>query len=591
LRIQRQKGEKPVPIPWGLLRRTLRLLTEHRATLVVAVLTTAATAILWFAWPFMFRELTDAAIAGQTERFLPLIAISFAAVLLESASKFAKGLSAAKLAAFAIRDMRTRLTSHIQRLPMLRLEAYHSGDLVSRLNNDLDQTAALFRRAPDYVYYPLHLVIGLAFMIWISPILTLVVCASMPISVFIFERFVRPMQKHSGERMKALAAVNASLTDAIRGGAIVRAFGLRRILGERFRAQAEDVERHDFRNQARNILSFLPFLALRYIPQLLVPIYGGLLAFRGAISVGDLLAVNLLIWTIFEPLEAFLAWIREVRQAAPALERTYELLDAPPEREGGTQIGPSAGDPIVFDRVAFSYNGNGRVLDGTTFRVEDGESVALVGPSGCGKTTMLRALCGFVEPDEGEVRLFGTALGEADLRSARASISWMAQDPFLFPISIEENIAYGRPDATHEEIVAAARTAHAHAFISSLDEGYATNAGELGGRLSVGQRQRICLARTILKDAPILLLDEPTAALDTESETVILDALERWMRTKTTLLVSHRISTLRGVDRILLVNEGRIEASGGHDELMARAPLYRQLAERQVLRDGNGGRP
>lgn len=566
------------------------MLLLHRRTLTVAVASTAATAILWFAWPYMFRALTDAAIAGQIGRFLPLISVSFAAVLLEAWSEYVRGISVARLAAYAVRDMRDRLTAHIQRLPMLTLEAYHSGDLVSRFNHDLDQTAALYHRAPDYVHRPLRLMIGLAFMIWISPILTLVICASMPVSVFVFERFVRPMQKHSGDKMKALAAANASFTDAIRGAAVVRAFGLQRILGDRFRRQIDDVERHDLKNQIRNNLSFIPFLALRYIPQLIVPIYGGLLAFRGQISVGDLLAVNWLIWTIFEPLEAFLAWIREVRQASPALKRTFELLDSPVERTGGRQIAPSAGDPIAFDEVTFSYNGNGRVLDGASFSVRAGESVALVGPSGCGKTTLLKAVCGFIEPDAGEIRLFGTALRESDPASARRHISWMTQDPFLFPMSIEENIAQGRPGSTRAAVVAAAEAAHAGPFIASLRDGYATNVGELGSRLSVGQKQRICLARAILKDAPILLLDEPTAALDAESETAILEALEELMRDKTTIVVSHRISTLRNADRILLLDGGRIRASGTHDELMGNSPAYRQLAERQVWGNGSGGR-
>lgn len=589
--IHRDMGKRrPEPIPWSLLLRALSMLFRHRTILVVAALSTASTAILWFAWPYMFRALTDAAIAGEMGSFLPLILASFAAVLLEALSQYVRGISVAKLSAYAVRDMRDRLTAHIQHLPMLTLEAYHSGDLVSRFNNDLDQTAALYRRAPDYVYFPLQLLIGLAFMIWISPILTLVVCASMPISVFVFERFVRPMQKHSGDKMKALAAANASLTDAIRGASVVRAFGLQRILGRRFHRQIDDAERHDLRSQVRNILSFIPFLSLRYIPQLLVPIYGGLLAFRGEISVGDLLAVNWLIWTIFEPLETFLAWIREVRQAAPALKRTYELLDAPAERSEGQRIVPAAGDPIVFDDVTFSYNGNGRVLDGMSFEVRASESVALVGPSGCGKTTLLKAVCGFVEAEMGEIRLFGLPLGESNPASARAHISWMTQDPFLFPISIEENIAQGRPGSTHAEVVAAARAAFADGFIADLEDGYATNAGELGSRLSVGQKQRICLARAILKDAPILLLDEPTASLDAESETAILDALERLMCQKTTILVSHRISTLRNADRILLLDEGCIRVSGTHDELMVESSAYRQLAERQVLKNGNGGR-
>lgn len=576
-------------IPWRHLGRALRALLSYRGTLAVAISSTAGAAVIWFARPYLLRELTDTAIAGEYGFFIWLVGASFVVALVEMLSTYFRGSSVSALGALAVRDVRTKLTAKILRLPLSTIESYHSGDLVSRFNNDLDQTAALYRRAPDYIYQPLQLVGGLLFMLWISPKLTLVVCAAMPISVYIFERVVRPMQQHSGNKMEALAKANASFQDAIRGAAIVRAFGLQRVLGDRFGRHAKDVERHDRKNQIRNMLSFIPFLTLRYIPQLLVPIYGGLLAFRGEISVGDLLAVNWLIWPIFLPLEALLAWIREVREAAPALRRAFEILDAPPERSSGVPLNPKNGrDPIAFERVTFAYNGNGSVLAGMSFRVRRGRTVALVGPSGCGKTTILKVLCGFVEPSEGEVRLYGDPLHSLSLASARDHISLMAQEPFLFPVTIAENIAHGRSDATIEEIERAARAAHAHDFISELPEGYDTPVGELGSRLSVGQRQRICLARMILKDAPILLLDEPTAALDTQSESVVLEALDRLAEGKTTVLVSHRLSTLQRADEILIVDGGAVRASGTHGELYATDSFYREFADHQ-LRNGSPG--
>lgn len=570
-------------IPWGLVRRTLAFLLPHRATLILAAISTAAMTGLWFAGPYLLRRLTDTAIAGDFRTFTWVVVASFGAALLRMVGRYAQGVSVTAVGALAVRDVRDRLTKHIQRLPMPTLEKYHSGDLVSRVNNDLGKTVSLYRRAPDYLHRPLQLIGGLLFMSLISPKLTLVVCASMPISVVIFERVVRAMQKHSGKKMESLAEANVMLQDAIRGASIVRAFGLQNVLGGRFRRQAQDVQQHEMRNQVRRILSFIPFLTLRYIPQLLVPIYGGLLAFRGEISVGDLLAVNWLIWPVFEPLEAFLGWIREMRETAPALRRMYEILDAPAERAGGGRIDASNSDaPIAFESVSFSYNGNGRVLDGLTFRVERGSTVALVGSSGCGKSTILRLLCGFIAPDVGGVRVFGSPIASSDLDSLRDHVSLMAQDPFLFPTTIEQNIAWGRADASKDEVIAAAQAASAHEFICALPNGYETAVGELGNRLSGGEKQRICLARMILKDAPILLLDEPTASLDTQSEAMVLDALDRLMADRTTVIVSHRLSSLKGVDEILLVDGGRISARGTHEELLAQDALYRQLAQRQV---------
>ena len=570
-------------IPWALVRRTLAFLLPHRATLFLATISTAAITGLWFTGPYLLRRLTDTAITGDFRTFTWLVAASFCAALLRMVGTYAQGVSVAAVGALAVRDVRDRLTEHIQRLPMPTLEKYHSGDLVSRVNHDLEKTVSLYRRAPDYLHRPLQLIGGLLFMFLISPKLTLVVCASMPISVVIFERVVRAMQKHSGKKMEALAEANVTLQDAIRGASIVRAFGLQNVLGGRFQRQANDVQQHEMRNQVRRILSFIPFLTLRYIPQLLVPIYGGLLAFRGEISVGDLLAVNWLIWPVFEPLEAFLGWIREMRETAPALRRMYEILDAPAERTGGNRIDALDGDtPIAFESVSFGYNGNGHVLDGLTFRVEKGTTIALVGSSGCGKSTILKLLCGFIAPDDGGVRVFGSPIATSDLASLRDHVSLMAQDPFLFPTTIEQNIAWGRADASREEVIAAAQAASAHDFIRALPKGYETPVGELGNRLSGGEKQRICLARMILKNAPILLLDEPTASLDTQSEAMVLNALDRLMAGRTTVIVSHRLSSLKKVDEILVVDGGRIRARGTHDELLVRDDLYRQLAQRQT---------
>jgi subfamily B ATP-binding cassette protein MsbA/ATP-binding cassette subfamily B protein AbcA/BmrA len=570
-------------IEWKLLGRVLGQLRPHRAWFGAAVASTLAVAVVGFAGPYFVRGIADAAIAGDMRLFLGLVLGSLGFALFEASAGYLKAVSVATLSASSVRDLRNQLAAHIQSLPVATLERYHSGDLVSRLNNDLDSCDAVFRRAPDYLHQPLQFVGGLAFMFALSPKLALVTCAMMPISVFVFERVVRPMQQHSTKAMESLAATSAATQDAVRGAPIVRAFSLQTVLGERFRSLARALEQHSMANRKRTIMAWPVFLMLRYIPQLIVPLYGGYMAFRGEISIGTLLAFDLLIWFVFLPLEALLSWIRELRETSPALARFYELLDAPAERRGGHGVPLVSTDgALEFDRVSFAY-GNGRdVLDELSFHVSAGRTVALVGGSGCGKSTVLKLLCGLYEPTGGEIRIHGQPISAADLSAVRDRVSIVSQDTHLFPISIADNIALARPEATRDEIVGAAVAAGAHGFISSLPQGYDTPAGELGNRLSGGERQRVALARAFLKDAPILLLDEPTASLDTESEARVLEAIRRLSTRKTTLVVSHRLSALRDADEILVLANGRVHERGSHEDLIQADSLYRRFYEQQA---------
>lgn len=570
-------------IEWRLLAKVLRLLRPHRGWLATAVASTLVVTAVGFAGPYFVRGIADSAIAGNLHLLLALVLASIAVALFESGAGYVKAASMATLSSLTLRDLRNRLTSHIQTLPMATLEKYHSGDLVSRLNNDLDSCEAVFRRVPDYLHQPLQLLGGLAFMFVLSPKLTLITCAAMPISVFVFERVVRPMQQHSTQAMESLAATSAAMQDAIRGAPIVRAFNLQAVLGERFHRLAKELEHHGMENRKKAILSWIPFLMLRYIPQLIVPLYGGYLAFRGEISIGTLLAFDWLIWFVFIPLETLLAWIRELRETSPALARCYEIFDAPAERRGGSSVPRVSSDgAVAFDRVRFSYEGGRDVLDGLTFHVPAGRTVALVGSSGCGKSTVLKLLCGLYEAREGEVRLLGQAISKADLSAVRARVSLVAQDTHLFPMSIAENIAMAKAGASREEIVAAAKAASAHDFVLALPRGYDTLAGELGNRLSGGERQRIGLARAFLKDAPILLLDEPTASLDTESEARVLEATRRLAEGRTTLVVSHRLSALRDADEILVLADGQVCERGTHADLLEADTLYRRFYQEQA---------
>jgi ABC-type multidrug transport system fused ATPase/permease subunit len=386
--------------------------------------------------------------------------------------------------------------------------------------------------------------------------------------------------------MEHLAQASAVTQDAIGGIFIIKAFNLQKVLTEKFRRIAEAVRLEGLAIDRRAGVEFAVFLMLRYTPQLVAPLYGGYLAYTGEISVGALLASVYLIWMVFIPVETALGWIRQFREITPALERIFEILDHPIEAEPVEESLPvPAASAFSFKSVSFRYNKDDDVLKDFNLAVDQGTIVALVGPSGCGKSTVLKLLCGFYRPQEGEVNIFGREIFQSGLRDARQRVSLVSQDTYLFPTTIAENIAYGRLGAGEADIIAAARAANAHEFILQQPDGYETYVGERGVRLSGGERQRIALARAILKDAPILLLDEPTSALDAQSEAIVQEALDRFMLGRTVLVVAHRLSTVKSVDLIVVLEGGKLCERGTHAELMKGNTLYKRLYLKQTAQE------
>ncbi|HYO54280.1 ABC transporter ATP-binding protein [Archangium sp.] len=427
---------------------------------------------------------------------------------------------------------------------------------------------------------------GIALLLYTSPVLTGLMLAIVPavaVGAVTYGRKVRGLSKQTQD---ALAAANEVAEESLSGIRTVRSFAAERHEVERYRTATErafDVARRRVRQSS---FFMAGASSAGYLASAVVLWYGGRLVLDGEMTVGNLTSFLIYSMMVAFALGALTDLWADFMRATGAAERVFELIDRQPTipASGGERL-PSVQGRVEFQQVRFAYptRPDVPVLQGIDLKLDPGEVVAIVGPSGAGKSTIAGLLARMYDPQSGRVLLDGKALGSLDPEWLRRQIGTVAQEPMLFASSIADNIRYGRMDATDAEVEAAARAANAHEFISRFPEGYRTLVGERGVQLSGGQKQRIAIARAVLKDPRLLVLDEATSALDAESEHLVQEALERLMKGRTTLIIAHRLSTVIGADRVLVLEGGKVVQSGNHTALMGQDGLYRRLVERQFV--------
>jgi ABC-type multidrug transport system fused ATPase/permease subunit len=393
---------------------------------------------------------------------------------------------------------------------------------------------------------------------------------------------------HIQDRLRKVRAMEGQslsiVHEAVSMMRVIVAFGREKFEHQRFRKQGEEAVRERVKVTIRQTGFSLFVNTTTATGTALVLGFGVYQILQGRMTGGDLLVVLTYVGSIYSPLEAISTTIGSLQNRFVSLEIAFKLLDTEPEIKDAPDavaIEDSRGH-VVFENVDFSYRGREETLHGVSFEALPGQVVGIVGPTGAGKSTLVSLIPRFCDPQGGRVLLDETDIRKIKLASLRQQISIVLQDPLLFSGTIEDNIRYGRLDADETEIVEAARAANAHDFIMRLPKKYKTPLGERGARLSGGERQRVSVARAFLKDAPILILDEPTSSIDSKTEAVILDALDRLMKGRTTFMIAHRLSTIRNPDLILVMDQGRIVQRGAHDELVAEEGLYRQLWQMQM---------
>ncbi|WP_342588167.1 ABC transporter transmembrane domain-containing protein [Neorhizobium alkalisoli] len=578
---QRGKALRP-------LARLVPYLARYRPMVAAATFFLVLAAATTLALPLAVRRMVDHGFAFSDGSFINnyfgmLMALA-ALLAIASAMRYYYVITIGER---VVADLRREVFSHITRLSPAFYDVNQSGEIVSRLTADTTQIKSAFGSAASQALRNTILCLGaMAMMIYTSPRLSALVLGAIPLIVFPLVGFGRSVRRRSRAAQDTLAETSAFAAETIGATRTVQAFGSEATAANRY-GKAVESAYHAARTaiKARALLTGFGIL-LVFGSVVGVLWYGAQSVLSGTMTAGTLGQFVLYSVIAASSLGQLSEVWGELSAAGGAAERLTELLHEVPDiRDPKTPVAlpsPSRGD-VAFDAVSFAYPArvSAITLNSLSFHVRPGETVAIVGPSGAGKSTIFSLLMRFYDPSSGTVKLDGVDLRLARLADLRSRLAIVPQDVTIFAASIHDNIAFGAPDASREAVRAAAIAAQADEFISRLDQGYDTLAGERGITLSGGQRQRIAIARAILKDAPVLLLDEATSALDAESETLVQKALDGLMQNRTTLVIAHRLATVLKADRILVMENGRVVEEGTHQSLVAQGGLYAKLARLQ----------
>lgn len=521
---------------------------------------------------------------GQQEALLYVCFLVVSAFLLKNIFRYLALFLLAPMRNGITRDIRLDLHEKLLALPIGYFTEQRKGDIISRMTADLKEiengvlaTIEMFFREPFIILSTLGV------LIWMSPQLTLFVLVLLPVVSFLITRIGKSLKRASTRAQESMGDILSLTEETVSGLKVIKAFTAEEQKGKLFNRAANTyfalmnkvIRRNDL---ASPISEFMGSLVMAVI----IWFGGGLVLAENSFTAEMFIAYVLLFYQIIPPSKALSQASYKIQRGNASAERVLELLDA----ENPIADAPNAQSllefksAIEFNKVSFSY-AEKKVLNAIDLKVEKGKTYALVGQSGGGKTTLTNLVPRFYDIDEGELLIDGLPIKDIKLKDLRSHLGIVTQETLLFNESVAYNIALGKPDASQEEIIAAAKIANAHDFIEKLDAGYDTNIGDAGGKLSGGQKQRLSIARAVLKNPPILILDEATSALDTESEKLVQDALYRLMENRTSMVIAHRLSTIQHADEIIVINEGKIAERGSHQELLNQQGIYQKLVEMQ----------
>jgi len=565
----------------GALRRLLGYMKPHRGSIAVVFCLATVGTVLALSGPYLMGAAIDRIVAGERMAIiLRVVGLMAGAYALAWIANVAQGVLIATVAQRAMRTLRGALFDHLQRLSLAFHDSRRSGETMSRLTNDIDAISRVLSQNVTQLFSGLLTTVGILIVMFVlSPWLALASMLVLPLMLGIVVLVGRKTRTAFRAYQRNLGALNGTLEETFSGQRVVTAFGQQERTLERFDRHNADVRRVGI-HAMTYALFVMPMMGiLSNLNVAVVAGVGGWLTVRGLVTVGLIATFITYSRRFAEPLRQLGGLYNQIQQSLAGAERVFEVLDEAPDLVDETEAVTlsSARGLVELEKVTFAYVPNVPVLTAVSLRALPGETIALVGPTGAGKTTLVNLLSRFYDVQEGAIRIDGADIRTWSKASLRKQLGVVLQQTFLFAESVLDNIRYGRLDASDDDVAAAAELAGADHFIRTLPEGYHTILSERGADLSEGQRQLIAIARAILADPRILILDEATSSVDTRTEVQIQRALRRLMQGRTSFVIAHRLSTIRSADRILVMEHGTIVERGTHDELLERRGTYHRL--------------
>ncbi|CAN5417448.1 ABC transporter ATP-binding protein [soil metagenome] len=543
------------------------------------------TTVLNLAPPLIQGKLIDEVLKPQrgSALLLQLMGLWLLALAVTSVLQVLSARLVAFLGGNIAADLRSAVYRSIEFLQLSFFDKKQVGAIASRVTSDTDRVWGFLVEGVPYLLLNGLTLIGIViFLVWTNALLALAILAPVPIVILIGALFWKPMSQMFHKVGQKWARFHTHLNESLNGIRVVKAFAKEDTEYNKFQARNHELRQAgvEVDTQWGTIFGAMTFFTA--LGNLILWFYGGLLVIRGTLTLGEFWRVSAYMALVYGPLQWFSAVNQWFSRAMAGAERIFEIIDTAPEEYGDKGIHHAIKGEVEFDNVRFGYDKSNPVLKGLTFTAKPGEMIGLVGKSGAGKSTTINLICRFYEPDAGTLKIDGIDYRNIALQDMREQIGIVLQEPFLFNGTIAENIAYGKPGAAFDEIMEAARAANAHNFILSKPDGYDSMVGEKGGKLSGGERQRVSIARAILHNPRILILDEATSSVDVETEKQIQEAIGRLIQGRTTFAIAHRLSTLRNASRLIVIDGGTIKEMGTHEELMEKKGAFYDLVQTQT---------